>query len=204
MKFVVQPDFITPDEVVVIKSYQKPPLGQIQNYHIKSVNDAVRGWSVMADLSKTEVCREVTKFQGDGTLVDEVPPYFKELGHKIAATVGVSDENMFFQYIVVGSGGEIRKHYDAGKPGFVTYKCNVCVEGPPRDTISVGDEVLPVTPLGLYCFEANLYKHWMTPSETERVHLSYGYLVPYADLGWDANCPRVRLSDRIWKAYIRG
>lgn len=203
MKFVVHPDFITQDEVGIIKSYEKPSINEIQNYHIRSVNDAVRGWSIMKDFSQTDISKEVTHFQGDGTIVEEVPAYFQDLGHRIAATLGISDEHMFFQYIVIGSGGEIRKHYDAGKPGYITYKCNICVEGPPEDSIFVGDDELAITPLGLYCFEANLYKHWMNTSDITRIHLSYGYLIPYADLSWDENHPRIRLSNRIWKAYIK-
>jgi hypothetical protein len=202
MKFVVQPDFITQDEVGIIKSYEKPQIGEIQNYHIKSVNDAARGWTIMKDFSRTDASKEVTRFQGDGTLVEEVPVYFKDLGHRIARAVGVSDEHMFFQYIVIGPGGEIRKHYDAGKPGYITYKCNVCVEGPADDFIYVGDDVLSAKPLGLYCFEANLYKHWMDTSDVTRIVLSYGFLVPYDSLGWAEDSPRIRLSNRIWQAYI--
>jgi hypothetical protein len=202
MKFVICPNFISPDEVGFIKSFEKPALNEIQNYHIKSVADAVKGWSIMMDFSRTEVSKEVTGFQGDGTLVESVPDYYKQLGHRIAEGVGISAEHMFFQYILVGPGGQIRKHYDAGKPGYVTYKCNICVEGPEDDVIFVGTETLPVTPLGLYCFEANFYKHWMNTSDVPRIHLSYGYLVPYADLGWDENNSRVRLSNRIWQAYI--
>jgi len=202
MNFVVKPDFLTSEDVEIIKSYEKPSIGEIQNYHIKSVNDAVKGWSIMHDFNKTEVSKEVTQFQGEGTLVDEVPNYYRELGQRIADDVGISSEHMFLQYIVIGSSGEIRKHYDAGKPGYVTYKCNVSVAGPQNDQIHVGDEVLPITLQGLYCFEANLYKHWMESSDIPRIHLSYGYILPYATLGWEEDCPRVRLSNKIWKAYI--
>lgn len=203
MKFVVTPNFITRQDVDIIKSFQKPPTTEILNYHIKSVNDGVKGWSVMYDFNKTAVSQEVTKFQGDGTMIDELPAYYEQLGHRIAETVGVSSENMFFQYILIGSGGQVGKHYDAGKPGYVTYKCNICVEGPAEDLIHVDKGTLPVTPLGLYCFEANLYKHWMETHDAPRIHLSYGYIVPYADLGWSSDAPRVRLSNRIWNAYIQ-
>jgi hypothetical protein len=202
MRFLVRDGFLTQDDVKIIKSFEKPSTAEIQNYHIKSVNDAAMGWTIMKDFSQTEVSKEVTRFQGDGTLVENVPDYYKDLGHRIAKAVQVSDEHMFFQYIVVGSRGEIRKHYDAGKPGYVTYKCNLVVEGPPGDYIHVGDDIMVCPTLGMYCFEANLYKHWMEPSDTPRLHLSYGFLVPYADIGWDENHSRVRLSNRIWKSYM--
>jgi len=202
MKFIVQPDFLSTSDVEFIKTFERPESGEIQNYHIKSVNEAVNGWSAMFDISHTPLTEEVVRFQGDGTLGFKYPSYYIELGHRIASAVGVSAENMFFQYIVVGAGGEVRKHYDAGKPGYVTYKCNVVVEGPLQDIVYVGDEVMHLTPSCLYCFEANLYKHWMTVIDSPRIHLSYGFIVPYADLGWDEHSPRVRLSNRIWKAYI--
>jgi len=79
---------------------------------------------------------------------------------------------------MIGSGGEIRKHYDVGIPGYITYKCNICVSGPENDLIYAGKEFLTINPLSLYCFEANLYKHWMNSSPIPRMHLSYGFILP--------------------------
>lgn len=204
MNFVTQPNFIDKNDVSIIESFDKPVLEEIQNYHIKHVSDGVKGWSTMFDFSKTSLTKELTKLQGDGTLIKEVPDYYKHLGVRIAEFVGISSENMYFQYIVIGANGEIRKHYDVGKPGYITYKCNICVSGPDNDVIYVGNaDKLEISPLSLYCFEANLYKHWMNSCDIPRVHLSYGFILPYSDLGWDENCLRVRLSNKIWNMYMK-
>lgn len=108
-----------------------------------------------------------------------------------------------FRFIVVGPGGEVRKHYDAGKPGYIVYKCNIVVSGPTNDMIHVGKKTMSIPPKCLYCFEANLYKHWIDPADESRVHLSYGYIVPYSDLGWDVNSDQVRLSNKIWSIYMK-
>lgn len=196
-------NFISQEESEAILAYSPTRNDSIiENEHIRAVAEATNGWTVLCDLTKTEVSSEVAKFQGDTTCVDEVPRIFFELADRIADALPVSRDNVFFQYIVLGSGGKVKKHYDAGKPGYITYKCNICVTGPEKDAIFVGDEIMSVSPLDLYCFEANFYKHWMETSEQPRIHLSYGFLLPYSELGWQGDSSRVRLSNRIWEAYI--
>jgi hypothetical protein len=203
MKFITVPYFITAEEASQIINFN-PPRQEvvIENEHIKTVNDATKGWSVLCDLTNTEVSNEVAKFQGDATLIEQVPEIFHELAERIAHKLSISSNHVFFQYIMVGGNGEVRKHYDAGKPGYITYKCNICVSGPSEDVVHVDDLDMLIGQHDLYCFEANLYKHWMDKSDQTRVHLSYGFLLPYSDLGWEENSPRIRLSNRIWRAYI--
>ena len=53
----------------------------------------------------------------------------------------------------------------------------------------------------LYCFEASLYKHWTDPFKSQRIFLSFGFMLKYEDLKRDENDPRVRLSKRIEKYF---
>jgi hypothetical protein len=196
-------NFISKEEVDVILAYN-PSCKEVEisNEHIRTIAEATNGYTVLCDLTKSEVSKEVSEFQGDATLVDNVPSIFHELSDRISKTLSISAEHVFFQYIVLGPNGMVKKHYDAGKPGYVTYKCNICVSGPDKDVIWVDKSSLSIAPMELYCFEANLYKHWMDSVESSRVHLSYGFLIPYSELGWTEDSPRVRMSNRIWRAYI--
>jgi hypothetical protein len=176
---------------------------QVENEHIKNINDAIAGWSITCDLTETDISKAISVFQGDRTLVKSVPSIFYDLSHRIADRLTISRSNIFFQYIVVGSGGVIRKHYDAGIPGYVTYKCNICVSGPSQDSIHIDNTIMELTNRDLYAFEANLYKHWMDVSDTRRVQLSYGFILPCGDLGWEQDNPRVRLSNKLYERYMK-
>ena len=202
MRFITKPNFINERDVALIKLFKRPETQEIKNEHIRAVNEQSLGWTSMYDFSKTDLTRELSQFQGDGTCIDSVPDYYRELGLRIASELNISSDNMYFQYISLGAGGQVKQHYDAGKPGYVTYKCNICVEGPDHDVINVHKHEMNIEPRSLYCFEANLYKHWMEASDTPRIHLSYGFILPYADLGWDEESPRIRMSNKIWKAYM--
>jgi hypothetical protein len=182
------------------KSYEKPNV-EIENCHIKEINDAINGFSVLCDLSKTEVSQCISKYQGDATTIEKVPDIIHELTKKISNELNLNSDNTFVQLIVMGKGGCVKPHYDAGMPNYITYKCNVCISSPKDDIIHVDKDKLIVNEKSLYCFEANLAKHWACKSESERIMLSYGFIVPYADLGWEADSPRVRLSNRIWKSF---
>lgn len=83
------------------------------------------------------------------------------------------------------------------------FKCNLNVL-PDKDRICVDKDSFNLLECDLYCFEASLFKHWLDINEKERIILSYGFLLPYNDLGWNENSPRVRLSQRIWKKFING
>lgn len=174
----------------------------IENDHIREVNAATNGWTILYDITKTPISQEVSKFQGDTTQIASVPSIFITIADRISQSINISNENVFFQYISLGSGGQVKKHYDAGKPGYITYKCNICIDGPDIDCINVDRVSFPIRKFDLYCFEANLYKHWMEISDKNRIHLSYGFIIPCNDLGWKEKDPRIKLSNRIWSKYI--
>jgi hypothetical protein len=72
----------------------------------------------------------------------------------------------------------------------------MCVESDDY-RLFIDKEILDIKELDLYCFEASLYKHWTEPFRNKRIILSYGFILPYEDLGRDEKDPRVRLSKRI-------
>ena len=197
-------NFISPQEAETIIAFSSfNPVYTIENEHIKSVNDETAGWSIMCDLTKSNLSKAISKFQGDGTLIESVPSIFHDLSHRIANVLAINQDHVFFQYIVLGINGMVRKHYDAGVPGFITYKCNICVDGPDKDSIYIDDSVINLTKFDLYAFEANLYKHWMDRSDVRRIHLSYGFMLPYDELGWNQDNPRVRLSNKLYDRYMK-
>lgn len=204
MNFKQIKNFITDKEREAILEFasQEPEKKDIENDHIRKINDLTKGWSTLYDVTKTDVSKQISKFQGDATVVDTIPEIFLELGARIADQ-NIDPTNVFFQYIVVNSGGKVYKHYDAGMPGYITYKCNICVDGPEPDEIYVGKDKFELENKDLYCFEANFYKHWLETSDTKRVHLSYGFIIPYSAFGWDEEDSRVRLSNRIWQKFIK-
>lgn len=202
MNFRTFSNFIGGDAAEGILLYQPPMSGEIRNEHIRAVNEATKGWSVLCDLTRTEVSAKVSAFQGDSTVVDAVPGIFHTIARRISEIAEIGAEHVFFQYIVVGSGGEVKRHYDAAAPGYVTYKCNICIDGPDDDAIYVDKQRFPVARGDLYCFEASLYGHRMEKHDRPRVHLSYGFMLPYARFGLDETSPRVRLSRKIWRHFV--
>lgn len=190
------------EEILRLGRQFEPNACEIANEHIRKINEGTKGFSILCDLTHTEVSETISNFQGDTTSVEKVPEFFHEIADRISDKAGVSNDHFFFQYIVLGAGGGVPKHYDAGMPGYVTYKCNVCISGPDPDILYVDKSEYNVCLGGLYCFEANLYKHWMRQSEFARVVLSYGFIVPLEELNYKDTDPRVRMSNRIWKSFI--
>lgn len=201
MNLVVISDFITKEEQSELKEYAAAmPSAEIANEHIRAVNEQIKGRSILCDLTKTDISNDVSAFQGDATTVQQVPAIFHVVGCRIAEKLKIIGEHVFVQCIASGDGGRVAPHYDAAAPGYITYKCNIAIDGPHKDSIFIAGRSVEVQPGDLYCFEANLYKHWAEPAPP-RTLLSYGFLIPLEDLGWDKNDPRVRMSDRIWKKF---
>ena len=197
-------NYLNQDEINQFKSWiesYKPNTKEIQNEHIKSINNEINGFSVLYNISNTEVSKVVSGYQGDNTIVENLPDIFVNLSDKIANDLNISKDHTFVQVIRVNAGGKVRTHYDAACPNYITYKCNINLDGPELDAVHVDKDVLEIKTGDLYCFEASLYKHWVEKLDKDRVLLSYGFMLPYADLGWDENSPRVRLSNRIWNHF---
>ena len=173
----------------------------INNEHIKKVASKLNGTSYMFDISKTLISNELSKFQSSDNLINlNLPSIFTDILNRISSTNDISKDNVFLQILNQEIGGLIHPHYDSSIDGYITYKCNICVEsGDYR--LYVGNEFIDVTQKDLYCFESSLYKHWTDTFNEKRVILSYGFILPYKDLGRNENDYRVRLSKRIIKYF---
>jgi len=169
----------------------------INNKHIKSVASKLKGSSYMFDLTKSEMSRKLSTFQSSDNLINvKLSNIFTELMDRISKTLNISKDNVFIQILNQDTGGLIHPHYDSAIDGYITYKCNICIQSDDYQ-LFVDKEILEIKELDLYCFEASLYKHWTNPFKNKRVILSYGFILPYKDLGRDDKDPRVRLSKRI-------
>ena len=176
----------------------------VDNRHIKEVRKSLNGSSYMFDVSRTEQTKYITNFQSSGNVINEdVPLIIKQLIHRISFVTGISDEHVFLQAIDMAKGGKVSKHYDSAINGFINYKCNVSVLSEDYDFV-VDKDTMHIEQGDLYCFEASLYKHWTKlPFNSRRVLLSFGFLLPYSELGRSEEDPRVRLSKRLEK-YFQG
>ena len=205
MNFKLIENFISAQEREEILEYSKSQKdvvpGDIKNVHVKAVNEQIKGSSITCDMTNTEVSKAASKYQGDSTCVTSVPELFYNIKDRISDEVKINKENVFFQFLQLKSGGAVPMHYDASAPGYITYKCNIPVIGPNTDDVHIDKSVFSFPMLSLYCFEANLYKHWANASDEKRIILSYGFIVPYADLGWKESDGRVRLSNKLWKKF---
>lgn len=194
-------DFITSAEQQEIARYirsYKPEIAEVGNERVRYLTEETKGFSAVYDFTKTELSKKIALIQSDNRVLEEVPPIFHELKRRIAEALNIKDADVFMQGILVGQDGRVAPHYDAAPHGYITYKCNVVISGPKDDTIYIDKEKITLNDLDLYAFEANFYKHSMDAAE-ERIVLSYGFILPYSDLGWDENSPRVKLSDKVWQ-----
>jgi hypothetical protein len=195
--------FISNNEKEIISSFVND-LNQdldIENKHIKSVASKLKGKSYMFDITKTEISNKLSVFQSSNNLVNkELPDIFYELLERISNSLKINKENVFLQILNQDSGGLIHPHYDSSIDGYITYKCNICIQSDDYE-LFLDKDILEVKELDLYCFEASLYKHWTNPFKRKRIILSWGFILPYQDLNRNENDPRVRLSKRIVKYF---
>lgn len=174
----------------------------LNDHHLKYLVSKLNGSSYMYDISKTKLTRKLTSFQSGGHIVDEeLPTVFNDIINKISESMQISTDNVFLQIVDMNTGGTISKHYDASFDGFINYKCNISILSEDYD-FCIDNETVSITQSDMYCFEASLYKHW-TPKtfDSRRILLSFGFLLPYEELGRSSEDPRVRLSKRIEKYF---
>jgi len=197
--------FITKEDAqVLIKWIEEIPQKElVSNFHLTSLAKALNGSSYIFDVSKTDLTRYVTDYQRVNLNSEEgVPDLVYRLIDRISKTLRVSTDHVFFQAVDMHRGGMINPHYDASLEGYINYKCNLCILSEEYEFF-FGDSKFRVGPGDLYCFEASLYKHWTAPFNSRRVFMSFGFMIPYRDLGREEEDPRVRLSRRIEKYFQR-
>lgn len=173
----------------------------VTNHHIKEVSKNLNGNSYMFDISKTPESNYITEFQSSRNVVQkDPPPIVYRLINRISSAIGISKNHVFFQVIDMNSGGKVDPHYDSSISGYVNYKCNISVLSDEYN-FYVDGHTFNIKEGDLYCFEASLYKHWSDIFESRRVLLSFGFVLPYAELGRKEDDPRVRLSRRILRYF---
>lgn len=195
--------FITSKEAeeIILFTQSLNSKSNIENEHISSVASKLNGKSFMFDISKTKLSNELSTFQSSDNLMNvDVDKLFIDILERISINLNINKDNVFLQILCQDVGGLIHPHYDSSTNGFITYKCNICVDSDDY-RLFVGDEFIDVKNKDLYCFEASLYKHWTEPLINKRIILSYGFILPYKDLGRTNNDPRVRMSQRIEKFF---
>lgn len=155
----------------------------------------------MYDISKTPETSYISNFQsGENIIGDDPPKIILDLVRRISESIRVSDERVFLQVLDMNSGGRISPHYDSAIDGYINYKCNISVLSEKYE-LYLGDNTITVDQGDLYCFEASLYRHWTEKFRNRRILLSFGFVLPYGDLGRDSDDPRVRMSRRIVKYF---
>lgn len=173
----------------------------VVNKHINSVASKLNGNSYMFDISKSDKSKEISLYQSSNNLMSIEPTQkLIQIIDRISETLEISKDNVFLQILNQEAGGYINPHYDTSIDGYITYKCNISVSSENYD-LFIDDDKININELDLYCFEASLYKHWTNPFKGKRIILSYGFILPYEDLGRSENDPRVRLSKRIFKYF---
>jgi len=174
----------------------------LNDHHLKYLVSKLNGNSYMYDISKTDLTNKITSFQSGGYVIEEdLPEVFIQLRDSISEELSIPKNHSFLQIVDMNNEGSIERHYDASFKGFINYKCNISVLSEDYD-FCIDKEKIEVKENDMYCFEASLFKHW-TPNKfkSRRILLSFGFLIPYEDLGRDEEDPRVRLSQRIEKYF---
>jgi hypothetical protein len=174
----------------------------LNDHHLKYLVSKLNGNSYMYDISKSDLTNKITSFQSGGYVMNQdLPKVFIELRDKISKELSIPTTHSFLQIVDMDNEGSIERHYDASFKGFINYKCNISVLSKDYD-FCIDKERIEVKENDMYCFEASLFKHW-TPNkfDSRRILLSFGFLIPYEDLGRSEEDPRVRLSQRIEKYF---
>ena len=173
------------------------------NHHLTELAKELNGVSHIYDVSKTAMTGYITSYQKVTKSSDEyIPELVYELINRIAQTIDLPTNNVFFQAVDMKAGGKINPHYDASVEGYINYKCNLCLLSDDYE-FYVDRTELKINAGDLYCFEASLYKHWTDVFNSRRVFISFGFMVPYAHLNRTEEDPRIRLSRRIEKYFQR-
>lgn len=174
----------------------------LNDHHLKYLISKINGNSYMYDISKTELTNKITNYQSGGFVMKEnLPDIFIEIRDRISDKVSIPKNHSFLQIVDMNNSGSIERHYDASFKGFINYKCNISILSEDYD-FCIDKEKIEVKENDMYCFEASLFKHW-TPNKfkSRRILLSFGFLIPYENLGRTEEDPRIRLSQRIEKYF---
>lgn len=196
-------NFIDDDQVeeIIIWTKTLTHLQKKTNYHLGEISKTLNGNSFIFDISNNKITNYITEYQSIGEVFYNSPPNFiLELQKKIANYLNFDLDNSFLQVVNMNKGGEVSPHYDASVDGFINYKCNLSVLSEDYYFFVDTDKFL-VKNKDLYCFEASLFKHKTGKFNSQRIMLSFGFMIPYEKMNRNENDPRIRLSKRIQKYF---
>jgi hypothetical protein len=171
------------------------------NHHLNDIAKSLKGTSSIFDISNTNLTNYITKFQSISDVsLNKPPDLILNIQSRIAKDLKLSLDNTFLQAVDMYQGGSIKAHYDASIKGYINYKCNIPILTDDYN-FYIDKDILSINEGDLYCFEASLFKHWTKEFNSRRVFLSFGFIIPYSDMGRNELDPRVRLSLRIEKYF---
>lgn len=197
--------FITNDESQQIVKWVESIEHEIgkANRHLKKLAKGLNGKSYMFDISDTTLTRYITNFQAISKVSSEsLPEFINSIIDRISKEFCFSKDHVFLQAVDMHKGGRIEPHYDASVNGYINYKCNLSVLSE-EYAFFIDSEPIQIRQTDLYGFEASLYKHWTNEFNSRRILLSFGFMIPYEQMGRLESDPRVRLSRRIEKYFQR-
>jgi hypothetical protein len=201
--YKIKRKFITQDEINQIVDWidSVDHKDKDSNHHLTELSKELNGDSYMFDISDTTLTNYITKFQSIYKVSkDLLPNFIHDIIDRISNEFGFPKDHIFLQAVDMNKGGKINPHYDASVDGYINYKCNISVLSEDYD-LFVDKESIRIQEGDLYGFEASLYKHWTNEFNSRRVFLSFGFVLPYEELGRNENDPRIRLSKRIEKYF---
>lgn len=195
--------FVSDSEVDKILSWVKNIVhaDKKPNQHLEELSRSLNGKSFIFDISQTSITQYITKFQAISEVSTDRLPYFLiAIISRISQVFNLPTDHLFLQVVDMSSGGKVNPHYDASVSGYINYKCNISIKSEDYN-IYIGEQKLLIKEKDLYGFEASLFKHWTDEFNSNRIMLSFGFMIPYDSMNRNDSDPRVRLSKRIEKHF---
>ena len=170
------------------------------NKNTQAIAELLKGVVIPYTFNDSPISTQIVEYQS-GESPRKPSDLLISLRDRIADKIKIKTEHSYLQILNMESAGSILPHYDASIPGYVNLKANIRLVGQKDDLFFYHDKVIVINPGDLYIFEASLYKHWSKQSISSRVTLSFGFMIPYKDLGYHGNEPRLRMSEKIMKKF---
>jgi hypothetical protein len=203
--YKIKKNFVTEEEVNLIIEWINTlnHTGNDSNHHLTELGKSLNGNSYIFDISKTEATKVITKLHSISDVSTELlPDFIHNIFDRISIEFNLPKDNIYLQAVDMNKGGKINAHYDAAIDGYINYKCNISIKSDPYK-FYLENEIIDIEEKDIYCFEASLYKHWTNEFNSKRVFLSFGIIIPYETMNRSENDPRVRLSKRISKYFLK-
>ena len=203
--YKIKKNFVTDQEVDLIIEWLDTlnHTGNDSNHHLTELGKSLNGNSYIFDISKTEITKVITKLHSISDVSNDIlPDFIQNIFDRISIEFNLPKNNIYLQAVDMNKGGKINAHYDAAIDGYINFKCNISIKSEPYK-FYLDKEILDIEEKDIYCFEASLYKHWTEEFNSRRVFLSFGVIIQYETMNRNENDPRVRLSRRVTKYFLK-